>query len=188
MPKKPTILACVTCGAPFKRRRRTSQFCSVACFVRPPEVRLWARVALSAEPNGCSEWQGMRDPNGYGRIGIGQHPVLVHRLSWELAYGPIPEETCVLHRCDNPPCVRPDHLFLGSRADNMRDAVSKGRQIQGERVASAKLTAAHVLEIHRRYAVGDVTQKRLAAEFGVKPTQIQAIVNGRAWKHLHPQH
>jgi hypothetical protein len=188
MPKKPTILACVTCGSPFKRRRRTNQYCSIACFVRPPEVRLWARVTLSDAPDGCSEWTGSRDVNGYGRVGYKQVPVLAHRLAWELANGPIPDGLYVLHRCDNPPCVRLDHLSLGTQQDNMRDTVVRGRHVQGDRVGTAKLTEADVVAILQRYADGGVTQKALGAEFGVRQSQIQAIVNGRAWKHLQPQH
>lgn len=187
MPKKPTILLCPTCGASFKRVNR-KKYCSVACFVRPPELRLWSRVRLSDAPDGCSEWTGYRDSLGYGRIGIGQRPVLVHRLSWELANGPIPDGLHVLHACDNPSCVRVDHLSVGTQQDNMRDTVTRGRHVQGERVGTAKLTEADVLEIHRRYADGGVTQKQLAAEFGVRPTAIQAIINGRAWKHLMPRH
>jgi len=130
----------------------------------------------------------MRDPNGYGRIGIGQRPVLVHRLAWELAHGPIPDGLFVLHRCDNPPCVRLDHLSLGTQQDNMRDTVSRGRHVRGDRVGTAKLTEAAVLEILQRYGTGGVTQKALAAEFGVRQSQIQAIVNGRAWKHVQLRH
>jgi hypothetical protein len=145
-------------------------------------------VTLSNEPDGCTEWTGNRDANGYGRIGVEQRPVLVHRLAWELAHGPIPAGLHVLHRCDNPPCVRLDHLSLGTQADNMRDTVTRGRHVQGDRVGTAKLTEANVLEIRRRYAAGGVTQKSLAAEFGVKPPAIQAIINRRKWRHLEPQH
>lgn len=178
------VAVCAKCGTSFQPKRKRQRYCSAGRYChRPPAERLWARVDISDASDGCWEWTGNRDPNGYGRIGIGQTPVLVHRLSWELAYGPLPEGACVLHRCDNPPCVRPDHLFLGDRADNMRDAVSKGRQIQGVRVGSAKLTDDEVLFALHEHAQG-VTQKAIAAMLGVVPSTIGAILKGRRWKHL----
>lgn len=90
--------------------------------------RFWAKVRKS---KGCWEWTGAKQHNGYGFIHTGGHvirrPLRAHRASWELHYGPIPAGLWVLHRCDNPSCVRPDHLFLGSRSDNMKDCAAKGR-------------------------------------------------------------
>jgi len=91
------------------------------------EDRFWARV--DRDPDGCWEWTGARWVEGYGRLSLGPGvgPKKAHRLSWELHYGAIPDGLDVLHRCDNPPCVRPDHLFVGTQADNMRDARAKHR-------------------------------------------------------------
>jgi len=195
MPKQRTIFRrCETCGDLIERTRRTQRFCSIPCFSTPIDTRLWSRVVKEAEPDGCWAWTGNRDPNGYGRIAYRRpgtaklQPFLVHRLSWELSYGPIPKGLSVLHSCDRPSCVRPSHLSLGTRADNARDAVRKGRHTRGERVASAKLTDEQVLFIHRRYAEGGITQKALAAMFGVVQSTIQAIINGRRWRHLLPDH
>jgi hypothetical protein len=89
----------------------------------PVAMRFWPRVAFG---DGCWEWQGSRVSNGYGHInGIGNG--YAHRAAWELTYGPIPDGLQVLHRCDNPPCVRLDHLFIGTTLDNMRDRDAKGR-------------------------------------------------------------
>lgn len=78
--------------------------------------------------DGCWEWQASsRNSRGYGAIGVNSHPQLAHRVAWEVWNGPIPEGMHVLHRCDNRRCIRPDHLFLGTHLDNMRDAVAKGR-------------------------------------------------------------
>lgn len=88
--------------------------------------RFWAKVKKS---DACWEWQGGRLPHGYGRIVISRKEgaVRAHRFSWELHFGPIPDGMVICHRCDNPPCVRPDHLFVGTQSDNMRDCVNKGR-------------------------------------------------------------
>lgn len=91
--------------------------------VGPVGDRFWPHVAKSA---GCWEWTGSRHRNGYGQFYY-RGPAMAHRVSWELANGPVPDGMLVCHRCDNPPCVRPDHLFLGTQADNLVDMVSKGR-------------------------------------------------------------
>jgi hypothetical protein len=91
---------------------------------RDPATRFWKYVTKS---DGCWEWQGSRMPFGYGELNINKVPQCAHRLSWELHYGPIEEGLSVLHSCDNPPCVNPAHLFLGTQSDNMRDCASKGR-------------------------------------------------------------
>jgi hypothetical protein len=106
-----------------------------------------------------------------------------HRVSYELAYGPIPEGLLVCHRCDNPPCVRPDHLFLGTNLDNMRDARAKGRNVHGETHPTAKLTLADVLEIRRAYAAREMDTYELAEKYGVRNPAISRIVRGDRWGH-----
>lgn len=88
--------------------------------------RLAERSAMDPG-TGCVLWLGYVDPCGYGRMGVGGKQRLTHRLAYELAHGPIPDGLCVCHKCDNPPCVNPLHLFLGTHTDNMRDRVTKGR-------------------------------------------------------------
>jgi len=85
--------------------------------------RLWSKVTKTET---CWTWTGARNRKGYGEIGAKGRVQKAHRIAWELTYGPIPEGLDVLHHCDNPPCCRPDHLFLGTDADNMADMMAKG--------------------------------------------------------------
>ncbi len=146
--------------------------------------RFWSKVDKSAGPNGCWLWIASCDPDGYGRFyhlgGLRRAP----RVSWALTNGSIPKGLCVLHHCDNPPCVNPTHLFLGTNADNTRDAARKGRMHPGESNGSHKLTKEEVLEIREEYAYGDMTQRELADAYGVSQPQISVIVNRKRWKHL----
>jgi hypothetical protein len=146
--------------------------------------RLWARVE-KASGDGCWEWNGSRTGFGHGQIGTGSgRTVYTHRLSYELAHGPIPDGLCVLHRCDNPPCCRPDHLFLGTRSDNMADKVAKGRQQRGERAGNAVLTEEKVMAILAAYATGEFPVLTLANEYGANEATMRAIVNGQTWTHV----
>lgn len=167
----------ITSKAPFCKRI-TSITCSIA-------ESFWSMVEKS---DGCWCWKGQTHSAGYGRIERnydgGKFIFLAHRISWQLHFGDIPEGYHVLHRCDNPPCSNPRHLFLGTQRDNNEDKINKDRHVRGERAPIAKLTDAAVVEIRRRYKHGDVTQQLLADESGVCLSQICGIVNGKAWKHV----
>jgi len=145
--------------------------------------RFWSKVNLNG-PNGCWEWVGGREKSGYGSFHIDGGMRKAHRVSWILTNGPIPfseghHGTCVLHRCDNPCCVNPHHLFLGTNRDNMLDMVSKGRgnKISGEQHHNTKLSAEQVKEIREKYAAGLGSHRKLAKEYGVVKSQIGKIVN-----------
>jgi HNH endonuclease len=152
----------------------------------PLAERLWRRVDKSDE---CWLWTGgLR--NGYGVIGTRSYGPIAytHRVAWELTYGPVPNGLFVCHKCDVRNCVRPDHLFLGTNADNQADKIAKGRARWGVHIGAehprAKLTDADVVAIRMRYAKGGVLQTELAAEYGVTPPMIGYIVRGTAWRHL----
>ena len=141
--------------------------------------------------DGCWIWKGSKNKDGYGRFRFNGKAMLAHRVSWVLAYGEPREGSCVLHKCDNPACVRPEHLFLGSRADNHADATRKGRarwahlrawrdRLGGER-SSHVLTEDQVKEVRLRFAAGE-TQTALAKTFGVHQTTIHNIVANKTWR------
>lgn len=98
---------------------------------RSPVERLWERVTKTT---GCWVWRGTTNNKGYGMLGIGrERQVLAHRVAWESANGHVPDGMFVCHKCDNPRCVRPDHLFLGTNSDNIQDSIAKGRFRRGFR-------------------------------------------------------
>ncbi len=145
-------------------------------------ARFWAKVEW--QRNGCWLWVGAKDGCGYGLFGIAASRCeRAHRFSYRLAHGFIPDDKCVLHRCDTPACVRPDHLFLGTLADNMRDRNEKLRQARGTRNGRAILTAAQVLEIRDARASGEQLTS-IASRFGVAPETVGGIANGRSWRHV----
>ncbi len=133
------------------------------------------------EPNsGCWLWIGPTDNNGYGLYCCdGRRGA--HRESWTRAFGH-PGKLHVLHKCDNPPCVNPDHLFLGTQLDNNRDMYLKGRVPKGERAGRAKLTEAQVIEIRNGY--NNLSLAKIGKLFGVTAATIDDLRRGRSWKHL----
>jgi hypothetical protein len=148
----------------------------------PYPDRFWSKVNKT---DGCWEWIAGRNKDGYGQIGKTHGDAVgAHRVAYELMVGPIPEGMCVLHRCDNPGCVNPDHLFLGTRADNTADMKAKGRargpSFYGASNANAKLTEQDVREI--RFIGGSgISQRALGLLYGVGQTQVGRILRGTRW-------
>jgi hypothetical protein len=146
--------------------------------------RLMSKTHLSGA--GCWLWQGSKGPMGHGQIMAGFHHnlgrklLMVHRVSYELFVGPIPKGMCVCHKCDVPNCIRPDHLFLGTKAENSADMVAKGRARCGSDLPQAKLTEADVLAIRASTS----KQKELSQKYGVSQGAISSIRSRRLWKHL----
>ena len=148
-------------------------------------ARFWSKVDKNG-PNGCWLWTSVRSRHGYGtwlRTFRGEKRTfthLAHRLAYELTHGEFDKKLCVCHRCDNPPCVNPAHLFLGTQTENMRDAARKGRCNPGP----TKLTEEHVKSILAQYAQGGISQRELAEAFGVTQQYVCKLLNGQRRKFI----
>lgn len=192
-------IACKNCGTFFlpslgNAKKGYGIFCSRSCHFAhrtiPLEIRFWKSIGETTA-SGCILWNGWITPRGYGSIGgkdaTGRwRHVAAHRLSYELAYGPIPDRLCVCHKCDNPRCVNHEHLFLGTTMDNIRDRHAKGHSIgaRGELGGNAKLTESQVREIRKRYASEKTSYAKLGREYGVGHNAILLIVRRINWKHV----
>ena len=155
-----------------------------------PVKRFWTGVQIDDLVD-CWLWMRRKNSEGYGNIRWYGETWLTHRVAWNISRGEIPQGMLVCHHCDNPPCVNPSHLFLGTDLDNARDKIAKGRSVlppsfAGEKNPMATLTAPAVLEIRRLYKEG-ATQISLCRKFEASQTQIWLIVHNRRWKHLLPQ-
>jgi predicted XRE-type DNA-binding protein len=152
---------------------------------RPLSERFWEKVA-TREDDACWNWTAFRNPKGYGlaHVAVGRSMVHAHRVAWELVNGPVQHGLVVCHRCDNPTCCNPSHLFLGSQADNVHDMVSKCRQRSGARpgrqTSASKLTADMVEQIRARGQDGQ-RQREIAARFGVSQTTVSDVLRRRTW-------
>jgi len=173
----------------------------------PTEVRFWAKVDKSAGEDGCWIWTAKRNLGGYGHFWDGTYLAsgrnrlaIASRWVYEHTNGPIPDNLLVCHRCDNPPCVNPSHLFLGTRDDNLRDMMNKGRDRhpcgpdhgmrlrpdrtpKGVRNGRAKLTEVEVLAIREAHEAGR-SQRAVARDFGVRPETVGHIVRRKTWTHI----
>lgn len=152
--------------------------------------RFWSKVDVRG-PDECWEWKASRNSRGYGTFGVGGYDtILAHRCSWQLHHGTIPDGLLVCHRCDNPPCVNPAHLFLGTQVDNMRDCASKGRNGQqrdpclGERNGFSKLTERDVTVIRALHLWSGFSLSEIGAEYGVTKHAVHRIVKNKNWRHV----
>lgn len=157
------------CSTHYARWRRNGDPNIYQSRYKPVEDRFWAKVVRHDE--GCWEWTGCRDNHGYGCLWVEPAMEKGHRVSWTIHNGPIPDGLFVRHRCDNPPCTRPDHLVLGTQLDNMADmyARGRGRKQRGIRV----LTPEAIADIQARYSYRKVTEKQLGVEYGVSVSTIR---------------
>ena len=151
-------------------------------------IKSFDRGLTEGNPNKCWEWNGSKSKAGYGRVlTTWNEPYqYAHRVSWINYFGEIPKGLLILHKCDNPPCVNPHHLFLGTQKDNMQDMIKKGRNnfVKGEKHPNSKLTEKQVLEIRKLYKPKIVTMKMLAETYNVKHVTIQCIIYNKSWKHI----
>ncbi len=148
-------------------------------------ARFWAKVDRSGE---CWLWTAGVFAFGYGCFWHRGHMDKAHRVSYELAYGPPPKGDWILHTCDVPACVRPEHLYSGGPAENGRDKRDRNRdhrsRNRGEQNARAKLTANKVRGIRTRYAAGGISTEALGTEYGVCGALVSMILTGKRWAHV----
>jgi hypothetical protein len=129
---------------------------------------------------GCWLWTASTNKSGYGRLGVDGKVFLAHRLAYAVAHGAIPDGMHVCHRCDTPACINPDHLFIGTNADNMLDKLSKNRQSKGSDFSSTKLTEAQVAAIR----LDKRPQWVIAQDYGISQSQVSLIHRNEEWRHL----
>ena len=159
-----------------------------------PYIRFFDKVKIT---DNCWIWTAAKDRGGYGQFFLNKTMVKPHRYSWEYFRRKIPDGLCVCHKCDNPPCVNPDHLFLGTMKDDIQDAIKKGRFHQnnqgfkkghdlnkGEKHYNAKLTKEQVKDIRRKYVPWKYTQEKLAKEYNVSQSRISEILSNKYWKFV----
>lgn len=193
---------CEICQKPFMARpgdiaigwgQHCSRSCANSARAIPAETRFWALVDKNGPiPDHCPEigpcwlWTGARDHDGYGLFmpSPGKQ-IVASRFCLELTSGPLEEREFCCHHCDNPPCVRPDHLFRGDAQTNQSDMWEKGRgkPARGSKHHHAKLTESDIPEIRRRYANGEM-QATIGADYGVSQSCISSIVTREAWSHI----
>lgn len=173
----------------------------LALEINPTErnVRNFRRKIIES-PDGCLVWTASTFDDGYGKFNVGGKNRRAHRVSWVIANGNPPAHLCVLHKCDNRRCVRVEHLFLGTHAENSADMVRKNRSAKGDKIGmrrpeiaikisgenhyEGKLSDAKVRDIRARRAAGGCTNRSLAKEYGVSPGMIGHIVSRLKWKHV----
>ncbi len=179
---------CLYCGKPFVPRSTIREWCS------PDHKRKWqtrerrqlrffSNIDFNPDENGCLNWIGYKHPNGYGGMNGGY----AHRLAWRIFRGEIPQGLCVLHHCDNPSCVNPAHLWLGTKGDNARDRNGKGRGKAyggvGENCPQAKLCKKDVIRIKQMLKSG-ISRSSIGKSYGVGYGTIYNISVGKSWSHI----
>jgi hypothetical protein len=141
------------------------------------DILFWEKVDQKG-PSDCWNWKACVNSANYGQIRLKAGIAYAHRYAWECKRGPIPDGLCVLHHCDNSRCCNPNHLFLGTKLDNMHDAMSKGRH------PNAELSEDNVREIRKFLKIRKISQRKLAKMYGVAQPTICDISRGRTWQHI----
>lgn len=197
----PEFKTCPVCGRDFPRpvgyghdRWFKAKLCSLSCASKAGnERKVERRQSLHDEfwrlvdktpgqgPNGdCWEWRGSRWKNGYGRLGWKRGTLRVTHIALEIDGRPVRDGEMACHRCDNPPCVRPDHLFPAPGLVNVQDKVAKGRHIKGDAHKSSRLTDDDIRDIRADQRIA----REIAPAYGISISNVQAIKSRRTWRHV----
>jgi Mor family transcriptional regulator len=147
---------------------------------KPPIERFEEKFAKT---EGCWIWAAFIAPNGYGLFYDGERDVGAHRYSYAAYVGQIPQGLIVRHKCDVPACVRPDHLHLGTQAENIQDKITKKRQSKGAKIGNAKLTEDQIVALRSAYEAG-ASGHALATQFSISPAHVYKILRGQLWAHV----
>ncbi len=144
--------------------------------------RFWSKVDIKSDDE-CWNWKAGKIRSGHGQFRVNSIKTYTHRFSYELKNGPIPEGLHICHHCDNPSCVNPNHLFLGTHQDNMKDRDMKGRNncAKGSNHGESKLTEQQILEIRN---IINMTQKEIGKLYEVTQSTISYIKNNKTWRHI----
>lgn len=173
---------CLTCSAILNDKHPAHQkFCSLKCYWNYP-ARFWTHVSKTES---CWIWTGTL-LNGYGIWNWNKHRILAHRYSWTLVNGEIPDGLFVLHNCpggDNPRCVNPDHLWVGTQKQNREDACQKNRVPRGEKHHNAKLTEKEVIEIRKRYDSGQDIRS-ISIGYSVSQENVVHVIKRNTWQWM----
>jgi hypothetical protein len=192
MPRIPQAITCQHCGKTHRTRNVESRYCSHECATRAlypqPTIETLPSFYDVKADTGCWLWNHMvYGGRGWVLRGRGGPREPAYRFVWELLRGEIPDGLNVCHDCpggDNPLCVNPDHLFLGTQRENLIDASRKGRLKVGEANKLSRLTVEQVREIRAKYEAGGVSYRQLASEYGVHPPTLWKVVTRRTWQHV----
>lgn len=147
------------------------------------DKRFWKYVEKSN--NGCWTWLRGKTKAGYGYLTINYKNHYAHRLSWRLTYGIIPKNAVIMHRCDNPACVNPEHLRLGTQKDNLQDMWNKQRGSMGNEHPFAKVTDEDVKKIRKLGKIKNLYRREIGEMFGISRQAVTDIIYNRTWKHIH---
>lgn len=178
----PLDVVCRGCGKTFVRKHgKFPKYCSVQCREPRDLASVLRRNSVKCK-SGCIEWTGSLS-NGYGQVSVSGTPRRAHRVSYELANGQIPKGLFVCHSCDNPKCINPKHLFLGTHKDNMKDCHNKKRYRQGDNHSKAVLTSATVKAMRAMRAKG-TRYVAIARAFDVKYLTAYNAITGASWRHI----
>jgi hypothetical protein len=203
--KRVGVHVCPWCEKKYLPKRKVQKFCSNSCSAknthknrrRPIDEKLWPYLKIT--DSGCWEWQRARDWDGYGVVSWnneGLRDYRAHRVAWILTFGEIPDGMLVCHKCDNPPCCNPMHLFCGTHKDNTQDCIQKGRfkgdpdahgnRARGERASKSKLTESdvHYIREHCVFRSRQCGASVMGRKFGVSKAAILAIIHRRSWSHV----